>query len=55
MSLSNRITLEQFRHMPVGKVAALPAEELLLLQEDVERTPCVPPRPPGTGSMAPWP
>lgn len=36
MSLSNRITLEQFRRMPVGEIAALPAEELLLLQEDAD-------------------
>jgi len=33
-NLSNRPTLDAIRTMPVGEVAALPAEHLALLQED---------------------
>jgi hypothetical protein len=36
MSLPNRITLQDFLQMPVGDVIALPAEQLALLQEDIE-------------------
>ncbi len=34
--MSNRIQLEDIRAMPVGEIAALPAEQLALLQEDAE-------------------
>ena len=34
--MSNRIQLEEFRALPVGEIAALPAEQLALLQEDAE-------------------
>ena len=34
--MSNRIQLEDVRAMPVGEIAALPAEQLALLQEDAE-------------------
>ena len=34
--MSNRIQLEELRAMPVGEIAALPAEQLALLQEDAE-------------------
>ena len=33
---SNRIQLADIRAMPVGEIAALPAEQLALLQEDAE-------------------
>ncbi|MBF0563517.1 MAG: hypothetical protein HQL37_16245 [Alphaproteobacteria bacterium] len=36
MSLPNRIPLEQFARMAIGDIAALPAEELTMLQEDIE-------------------
>ena len=36
MTLSNRITLEDFLQMTAGDTAALPAEQLGLLQEDIE-------------------
>ena len=32
--MSNRIQLEELRAIPVGEIAALPAEQLALLQED---------------------
>ena len=34
--MSNRIQLEELRALPVGEIAALPAEQLALLQEDAE-------------------
>ena len=34
--MSNRIQLEDIRALPVGEIAALPAEQLALLQEDAE-------------------
>ena len=34
--MSNRIQLEELRALPVGEIAALPAEQLALLQEDTE-------------------
>ncbi len=34
--MSNRIQLEELRAMPVGDIAALPVEQLALLQEDEE-------------------
>ena len=34
--MSNRIQLDEIRAMPVGEIAALPAEQLALLQEDAE-------------------
>ena len=34
--MSNRIHLEDIRAMPVGEIAALPAQQLALLQEDAE-------------------
>lgn len=34
--MRNRLTLEQIRNMPVGDIAALSAEELLLLTEEAE-------------------
>ena len=34
--MSNRIQLEELCAMPVGEIAALPAEQLALLQEDAE-------------------
>ncbi len=34
--MSNRIQLEELRAMPVGEIAALPAQQLALLQEDAE-------------------
>ena len=34
--MSNRIRLDEIRAMPVGDIAALPAEQLALLQEDAE-------------------
>lgn len=33
MTISNRITLDQIRHMAVGDIAALAAEQLALLQD----------------------
>lgn len=33
---TNRITLDVLRTMPIGEIAALPAEELALLQEDID-------------------
>jgi hypothetical protein len=36
MILPNRTTLQDFLQMPVGDVVALPAEQLVLLQEDIE-------------------
>ena len=34
--MSNRIQLEELRALPVGEIAALPAEQLALLQEGAE-------------------
>ena len=34
--MSNRIQLEAIRTMPVGEIAALPTQQLALLQEDAE-------------------
>ena len=34
MTISNRISLDDLRHMPVGDIAALPAEHLALLQDE---------------------
>ncbi len=34
--MSNRIHLEDIRALPIGEIAALPAEQLALLQEDAE-------------------
>ena len=34
--MSNHIQLEELRALPVGEIAALPAEQLALLQEDAE-------------------
>ena len=34
--LSNRVTLDQLRHVIVGEIAALPPEALLLLQQEAE-------------------
>lgn len=36
MTLPNRTTLQDFLQMPVGDVVALPAEQLALLQQDIE-------------------
>lgn len=36
MSLSNRVTLAELAQMPVGTIAALPADQLALLQEEAE-------------------
>ncbi|HXF88083.1 MAG TPA: hypothetical protein VNK48_07015 [Xanthobacteraceae bacterium] len=36
MSLPNRITLQDFLQMPMGDLVALSAEQLALLQEDIE-------------------
>lgn len=33
---TNRITLDALRTMPIGEIAALPAEELALLQDDID-------------------
>ncbi|KAB7742790.1 hypothetical protein F2P47_01260 [Parvibaculum sedimenti] len=34
MTISNRISLDELRHMAVGDVAALPADQLALLQDE---------------------
>jgi hypothetical protein len=34
MTISNRISLDELRHMAVGDIAALPAEQLALLQDE---------------------
>lgn len=36
MNIPNHITLDAFMRMPVGEIAALPAEQLALLQADIE-------------------
>jgi hypothetical protein len=36
MTLPNRIIIEKFLQVPAGDAAALPAEQLALLQEDIE-------------------
>ena len=36
MTISNTITLDALRHMAVGEIAALPAEELARLQADAD-------------------
>jgi hypothetical protein len=36
MSPSNRPSLEEIRKLPIGEIAALPANQLALLQEDAE-------------------
>lgn len=36
MSPSNRPSLEDIRKLPIGEIAALPADQLALLQEDAE-------------------
>jgi hypothetical protein len=33
---TNRITLDALRTMPIGEIAALPAEQLALLQDDID-------------------
>ena len=34
MTISNRISLDELRHMAVGDIAAMPAEQLALLQDE---------------------
>ena len=34
MTISNRISLDELRRMAVGDIAALPAEQLALLQDE---------------------
>ena len=36
MNIPNHITLEAFMRMPIGEIAALPAEQLVSLQADIE-------------------
>lgn len=35
-AISNRLRLEDVRHMPIGEIAALPAEELAILQQEAD-------------------
>jgi hypothetical protein len=38
MTISNRISLGDLRHMPIGDIACLPAEQLMLLQDEADET-----------------
>lgn len=36
MTAANRLSLDDIRNLPIGEIAALPADQLALLQEDAE-------------------
>ena len=38
MTISNRISLDELRRMAVGDIAALPADQLVLLQDEADDT-----------------
>ena len=38
MTISNRISLDELRRMAVGDIAALPADQLVLLQDEADET-----------------
>jgi hypothetical protein len=50
-ALTNRIPPDALVRMPIGEIAALPAEELARLQQEPTRR-CARRRPPAPGSMA---
>ena len=37
MTISNHITLADIHHMPVGQIAALPADQLAMLKEAADQ------------------
>jgi hypothetical protein len=36
MTAANRLSLDDIRHLPIGEIAALPADQLALLQDEAE-------------------